>query len=94
MLLPTRLSSSAELPSRPIRPMVRIQADPIPLSRQPQITGICASLKEKVIMKIFPAIDLRGGKAVRLFQGDYDQMTVYSNDPVKIAEEFREREKC
>ena len=42
-------------------------------------------------MKIFPAIDLRGGKAVRLFQGDYDQMTVYSNDPVKIAEGFRER---
>lgn len=42
-------------------------------------------------MKIFPAIDLRGGKAVRLFQGDYDQMTVYSNDPVKIAEGFRKR---
>ena len=36
-------------------------------------------------MKIFPAIDLRDGKAVRLYQGDYDQMTVYSEDPVDAA---------
>jgi phosphoribosylformimino-5-aminoimidazole carboxamide ribotide isomerase len=36
-------------------------------------------------MKIFPAIDLRDGKAVRLFQGDYDQMTVYSHDPADVA---------
>lgn len=42
-------------------------------------------------MKIFPAIDLRGGKAVRLFQGDYDQMTVYSEDPVDIAESFKKK---
>lgn len=42
-------------------------------------------------MKIFPAIDLREGKAVRLFQGDYDQMTVYSENPVEIAESFREK---
>ena len=40
-------------------------------------------------MKIFPAIDLRDGKAVRLFQGDYDQMTVYSEDPVDIARSFK-----
>ena len=33
-------------------------------------------------MKLFPAIDLRDGKAVRLYQGDYDQMTVYSRDPL------------
>ena len=39
-------------------------------------------------MKIFPAIDLRGGKAVRLFQGDYDQMTVYNDDPVGVAQTF------
>lgn len=39
-------------------------------------------------MKLFPAIDLRGGKAVRLYQGDYDQMTVYSADPVEKAREF------
>ena len=40
-------------------------------------------------MKIFPAIDLRNGKAVRLFQGDYDQMTVYSDDPADVAEGFK-----
>lgn len=40
-------------------------------------------------MKIFPAIDLRNGKAVRLFQGDYDQMTVYSENPVDIARSFK-----
>lgn len=41
-------------------------------------------------MKIFPAIDLRGGKAVRLYQGDYDQMTVYHDDPVGVARQFKE----
>lgn len=40
-------------------------------------------------MKIFPAIDLRDGKAVRLFQGDYDQMTVYSEDPAEVAASFK-----
>ncbi len=39
-------------------------------------------------MYIFPAIDLYGGKAVRLFKGDYAQMTVYSDDPVSVAKEF------
>ena len=39
-------------------------------------------------MKIFPAIDLRGGKVVRLLQGDYSKETVYSEDPLAIAEEF------
>lgn len=42
-------------------------------------------------MKIFPAIDLRDGKVVRLFQGDYDQMTVYSEDPVEVAVSFKEK---
>ncbi|HIU26633.1 MAG TPA: 1-(5-phosphoribosyl)-5-[(5-phosphoribosylamino)methylideneamino]imidazole-4-carboxamide isomerase [Candidatus Copromorpha excrementigallinarum] len=42
-------------------------------------------------MKIFPAIDLREGKAVRLFQGDYDKMTVYSDDPVEVAKDFRRK---
>lgn len=32
-------------------------------------------------MQIFPAIDLRGGQVVRLYQGDYDQETVYGTDP-------------
>ena len=40
-------------------------------------------------MKIFPAIDLYEGKAVRLFKGDYNQMTVYSNNPVEIALDFK-----
>lgn len=39
-------------------------------------------------MKIFPAIDLRGGQVVRLLKGDYDQMTVYGNDPLAVAKEF------
>ncbi len=40
-------------------------------------------------MKIFPAIDIYGGKAVRLFKGDYNQMTVYSENPVEIALDFK-----
>jgi phosphoribosylformimino-5-aminoimidazole carboxamide ribotide isomerase len=37
---------------------------------------------------LFPAIDLRGGKCVRLVQGDYARETVYGGDPVAMAEEF------
>lgn len=40
-------------------------------------------------MIIYPAIDLYGGKAVRLFKGDYAQMTVYSDDPPSIAGDFK-----
>ena len=39
-------------------------------------------------MKLYPAIDLRGGQAVRLYQGDYDRMTVYNTDPVAQAQQF------
>ncbi len=39
-------------------------------------------------MKIFPAIDLYDKKAVRLFKGNYDQMTVYSENPIEIALDF------
>ena len=39
-------------------------------------------------MLIYPAIDLYGGKAVRLYKGDYAQMTVYSDDPVSVARDF------
>ncbi|MBQ9802739.1 MAG: 1-(5-phosphoribosyl)-5-[Clostridia bacterium] len=39
-------------------------------------------------MLIFPAIDLYEGKAVRLYKGDYAQMTVYSTDPVSVAQDF------
>ncbi|MCI8909944.1 MAG: 1-(5-phosphoribosyl)-5-[(5-phosphoribosylamino)methylideneamino]imidazole-4-carboxamide isomerase [Oscillibacter sp.] len=39
-------------------------------------------------MQIFPAIDLRGGQVVRLYQGDYDKMTVYGQDPCAAARHF------
>jgi phosphoribosylformimino-5-aminoimidazole carboxamide ribotide isomerase len=39
-------------------------------------------------MIIYPAIDLRGGKCVRLWQGDYAQETVYSSDPFLVAKKF------
>ena len=40
-------------------------------------------------MLIFPAIDLYEGKAVRLYKGNYDEMTVYSTDPVSVARDFK-----
>lgn len=39
-------------------------------------------------MILYPAIDLYEGKAVRLFKGDYNQMTVYNNDPLAVARDF------
>jgi len=39
-------------------------------------------------MQILPAIDLRGGKCVRLRQGDYQQETVFSDNPVEMARQF------
>lgn len=39
-------------------------------------------------MQIFPAIDLRGGQVVRLYQGDYDKETVYAQDPCAVARSF------
>ncbi len=39
-------------------------------------------------MNIFPAIDLIDGKAVRLYKGDYDKMTVYNDDPTAVAKSF------
>ncbi len=39
-------------------------------------------------MLIFPAIDLYGGKAVRLYKGDYSQMTVYGDNPCEFARSF------
>lgn len=40
-------------------------------------------------MTIFPAIDLFDGKAVRLFKGDYNQMTVYNENPLEVALDFK-----
>lgn len=39
-------------------------------------------------MELFPAIDLFGGKAVRLYKGDYEQMTIYNDDPLAVARDF------
>ena len=41
-------------------------------------------------MIIFPAVDLYEGRAVRLFKGDYAQMTVYNENPVSVALDFKE----
>ncbi len=40
-------------------------------------------------MLIFPAIDLYNGKAVRLYKGDYSKMTVYNDNPLAVAEDFK-----
>ena len=40
-------------------------------------------------MILFPAIDLVQGKAVRLLRGDYQKMTVYNDDPVAVAADFK-----
>ena len=39
-------------------------------------------------MKIIPAIDLMNGQVVRLYKGDPNQKTVYSNDPIEIAKKW------
>lgn len=41
-------------------------------------------------MRLYPAIDIIDGQAVRLVQGDYDQETVYDKDPVKVALKWQE----
>ena len=40
-------------------------------------------------MKLYPAIDLYGGKAVRLYKGEYQQMTVYNENPLAVAKDFQ-----
>lgn len=40
------------------------------------------------MMDLYPAIDLLGGRCVRLYQGDYDRETVYGDDPVAVARGF------
>ena len=42
-------------------------------------------------MEIIPAIDLKGGKCVRLYQGDYSKETVFSHDPVATALKWQEK---
>ncbi len=42
-------------------------------------------------MIVIPAVDLRGGRAVRLRRGDPSEETAYANDPVEVAERFQEQ---
>ncbi len=43
------------------------------------------------MIELIPAIDIIGGKCVRLTKGDYDRKTVYNDDPVAQAKEFEEK---
>lgn len=40
------------------------------------------------MMKLYPAIDLKDGKCVRLLQGDYNEVTVYGNEPAEMAKKW------
>ena len=42
-------------------------------------------------MEVIPAIDLRGGRCVRLYQGDFGQETIYSEDPLAVARQWQEQ---
>lgn len=46
--------------------------------------------EERYIMKIFPAVDIYNGQVVRLYKGNYDEMTVYGDSPLAVAKEFEE----
>lgn len=39
-------------------------------------------------IQVYPAIDMKGGKCVRLYQGDYDQETIYGDSPFEMAKKF------
>lgn len=41
------------------------------------------------MMEVIPAIDIKGGRCVRLYQGDYNQETIFSEDPVAVALDWR-----
>lgn len=49
-----------------------------------------ASPSRSLLIDLIPAIDLRGGRCVRLYQGDYARETVYSEDPAAMAGHWRE----
>jgi phosphoribosylformimino-5-aminoimidazole carboxamide ribotide isomerase len=42
-------------------------------------------------LKLFPAIDIRGGRVVRLIQGDFARLTQYNSSPAAMAQHFREQ---
>ena len=42
-------------------------------------------------MKIYPALDIRDGKCVRLIKGNYNNEIIFNDDPVQVAEKFEIR---
>ena len=42
-------------------------------------------------MIVFPAVDIQGGKAVRLRRGDFDDVTVFGDDPVALARHWQDQ---
>ena len=50
-----------------------------------QIDESCLPVRKQLFMQILPAIDIRGGKCVRLRQGDYNQETVFGDEPTEMA---------
>ena len=42
-------------------------------------------------MDVIPAVDIRGGRCVRLYQGDYEQETVFADDPTEVARGWQQR---
>jgi len=64
-------------------------SSPFPLIRGRGIGLLNKNLRGWVTIEIIPAIDLRDGKCVRLYQGDYNEETIFSDDPVEIALEWQ-----
>lgn len=59
---------------------------PSPPRQDRPATGDQASpVRQRRVFEIIPAIDIRGGRCVRLFQGDYARETVYADDPLAVA---------
>ena len=50
----------------------------------------CPTLERLTTMEVIPAIDLRGGRCVRLHQGDFERETVFSDDPLAMAQRWQE----
>jgi phosphoribosylformimino-5-aminoimidazole carboxamide ribotide isomerase len=59
-----------------------------PFSRLGRLPPTLSAAPGRLSMQIWPAIDLRGGKCVRLRQGDYQQETVFAQDPAAVARQF------
>jgi phosphoribosylformimino-5-aminoimidazole carboxamide ribotide isomerase len=87
--------------ARSAKPMPRKRQAARPVSRNCEREGLVGVWgqrphynqrfsKRRFFMLIIPAIDLQGGQAVRLVQGDYGKKTVYNPDPVRVAKDFEE----